>query len=135
MLSYQQNRWYLFDGSLIRAYGHQLNGIVEALLIRCITSKGETFLLPVTEPWPGYPDSWKDSLLEIAGHASNEWVKITSNNESKRFEVVEAAEFNQLNPVVWPEESLENIVNKAFPGSYFVDSLEHPLMAELYSDR
>ena len=50
---------------------------------------GDTFIFPVTEPWWGYPSSWRDSLLDVVDAATTHWVKMVSDADTQRYAIIE----------------------------------------------
>ena len=106
--------------SLGDTYTGRIKYLSYATLFLGITETGETFVLPVTEPWKGYPYSWRDSLLEAVNITRKEWVKIDINTQAKCHEIIDQKP-SRTQPN-WPPESFEEILQEAFPGEFYVDS-------------
>jgi hypothetical protein len=76
----------------------------------------------------GKLDDWNRSALRIKEIAQKNWVRVLSNRSHGCYEPIVAKEFDD--EPVWPEESLEELVNEAFKDHY-IDSLDHPVLKKL----
>jgi hypothetical protein len=63
--------------------------------------------------------------------AKSSWVRIIPNHEAGQYDTAVAVE--QQREPVWPEESFETILEKAFAGR-IIDSLDHEVIKELRGD-
>lgn len=124
-----EDRWYLLSSDIVEAFPKQIKGLSYARLYQGITDAGETFVLPVTEPWRGYPSSWRDSLLDIVDIAADNWVKVASNNERQIYEIEEQK--HSRIPPAWLVDEFEDILRLAFAGEFYIHSLDHPILNAL----
>jgi hypothetical protein len=125
VVGYIDHQWFLFDGRLIDEYGELISYISNAILFLAIDKSGEEFILPVTEPWSSYPESWRDSLLDIVDVARNNWVIIDKDGYHKKYIMEKSLLSEQPD---WSPESFQSLLNRAFPGELYVNSIEHPIM-------
>jgi hypothetical protein len=76
----------------------------------------------------GKLDEWNRSAMRIKEIAKKDWVRVLSNRSQGCYEPIIAKDFSD--EPVWPEESLEELVNEAFKDHY-IDSLDHPVLKKL----
>jgi len=129
-IAYSNNRWYLFENSIAAYYQGQLKKLSQATLYQGITEEGKNFILPVVKPWPGYTQSWYQSLNDIVKDATDKYLKIESDTSIDSYIVVD--EKRLTNKVQWPQDDFEDLLAAAFPDEHYVDHEDHPLLDELY---
>jgi len=129
-IAHNNGHWYLFDNNIADFYQGQLKKLSQATLYQGITEAGQSFILPVVKPWPGYTDSWYRSLSDIADSATEKYLKIECDSSINSYAIVE--EKRLTNQVQWPQDIFAEILTAAFPDEYYVDQEDHPLLDELY---
>jgi len=130
-VAYHNNHWYLFHSDISNHYAGKLKKLSNATLYQGITDKGEEFILPVVEPWPGYADSWYNSLQNIAQQAQDKYIKIEKNNNQDCYDIIDS---KRIIGNTNTQSTLEHVIDKAFPDPYYVDYDAHTLLDELYID-
>jgi len=129
-VAHNNGHWYLFDNTIADDLQGQLKKLSQATLYQGITETGQSFILPVVKPWPGYTDSWYRSLSHIADQATDKYLKIECDSSINNYAIVE--EKRLTNQVQWPQDDFDEIISTAFPDEYYVNHDRHPLLDELY---
>ena len=94
-----------------------------------VTRQGTPALWPVKLPGEdGKTNHWYASAAEAAEVAMKKWIRLVANREGGADDVI-VAESIPKEPV-WPDKTMEELVNKAFAGR-FIDSEKHPVVREL----
>src|SRR5262249_37729394 len=89
----------------------------------------DVFLWPLRMPViDGRAESWSESALVAAGRAERKFVRLIPNQQQSAYDVLEA--IGSFPEPVWPEESMEQLLQGAFRGRY-IDSLQHPVVQQL----
>lgn len=102
---------------------------VPKLLITTITSHGGLFLWAVKLPdEQGRLDEWNSVAQEAAERAKVKWLRLMANTGAGTYDVLEAA--GQFPEPVWPDYSLERLLEMAFKGRV-IDSMDHPVLRRL----
>lgn len=102
---------------------------VAKLLIPTISNHGALFLWPIKLPdEQGRHDEWNAVALEAAERAKTKWVRLMANMGAGTYDVLEAA--GSFPDPVWPEKSLEQLLEIAFKGRV-IDSMDHPVLRKL----
>lgn len=97
-------------------------------LYLCVTRDGNPFFWPVNLPGPdGRLDPWSQSAHQAAAIAEKNWVRLRSNRTLGAYDVHMA---DTSPDPVWPQQSLESLVQLAFTGK-IIDSLEHRVVHAL----
>jgi len=126
------NQWYLLAGHIASECKGNIKKLATAMLYQGLTSQGGSFILPVTEPWPGYPSSWEESLKDIVEDAKTEWVKLEKDDDLKLYNIYKTQSWTQA--PAWPKDDFETLLAKAFPGENYITDIEHPVLEALYND-
>lgn len=94
-----------------------------------VTSTGVVFLWPIRLPgYDGKLDDWNRSALEAANLGSKgRWIRMQSNRSLGAYEV-STTEFPK--PPVWPEVSMDTLIQRAFKDKYLT-GLDHPVLRRL----
>lgn len=94
-----------------------------------VTRNGEAFLWPVPEGEPGSREnSWNESHRLAAQEAKSVWVRVVAD-QAKRAFVLVVARANLVEPV-WPTESLDSQISRAFAGRV-INTVAHPIVRKL----
>ena len=102
---------------------------VVKLVVPTITIHGAVFLWPVKLPdEQGRLDEWNSVALEAAERAGSRWLRLMANMGAGTYDVLEAA--GQFPEPVWPEKSLQQLLEIAFKGRV-IDSMDHPVLRRL----
>ena len=102
---------------------------VSKLLVPTITNHGALFLWPIKlQDEQGRLDEWNSVALEAAERARSKWIRLMANMGAGTYDVLEAA--GNFPDPVWPEKSLEELLEIAFKGRV-IDSLDHPVLRRL----
>lgn len=109
----------------------QIPGEVRSVEMRlAITQQGTIFLWPVPLPSNDRKEnSWNVTARIGAETARTQWVRMTSNMNAQCYDV-HVAQSATPDPV-WPEKSLQDLLQLAFGNGRLIDSLEHPVIQRL----
>lgn len=122
----QQNEAYLVSPAIRDA----LAGDVQAVrLMTAVTRHGDVFLWPVKLPGPdGRSNHWHESMATAAELATENWVRVSSNMLSNRYDVVRAT--GSLPDPVWPDKTFQELLKLSFENR-FIDDYDHPILKSL----
>ena len=102
---------------------------VAKFLLPTITNHGTLFLWPIRLPdEQGRLDEWNTVAHEAAERAKSKWVRLMANMGAGTYDVLEAA--GQFPDPVWPEASLQQLLEIAFKGRIIEDQ-DHPVLRKL----
>jgi hypothetical protein len=105
-------------GSLVRA--------VE--LYTVIDRQNNVFLVPVPLPGAnGVRNSWHESRLQAVIRGRSVWLRISSNNDLKGYDIFEATA--DLPEPIWPDITLDELLEIAFRGR-IITTVDHPVVQE-----
>ena len=120
---------YLVEPGLREELGRELTPKV---IVPCITRQSNVFLWPVSLPSStGRTNSWTQSALDAVQDAMQNWIRLVANSEAGGYDVYHPRV--QIDPPVWPDLTLEEMLEKAF-GHYLIDSLDHPRVRALLGE-
>jgi len=98
-------------------------------LLTCIARHGEIFLWPLNLPADvGRENSWNISAQRAAAIAETRWTRMQSNRASGSYDVVTS---QHIPEPIWPEKSLQELLQVAFGGGRLIDSEDHPVIQQL----
>lgn len=100
----------------------------EKVLVLYITSKDDLGIWPISAD---SSDSWTESAHDLVEAAEERWFRLESNGTTKTYEGVPP--HSDLGEPNWPIIEPEVLFEEAFKRR-FVDSLDHPVLKELYGD-
>jgi hypothetical protein len=96
----------------------------------CINRDGGMFLWPVPQPDEnGRDNDWNVTKREAAVLAETRWVRLKSNMVDRQYMILVAPP--GLPDPKWPQETMRNILERAFDKDRLIDSDDHPKMKEL----
>ncbi len=102
---------------------------VAKLLIPTITNHGALFLWAIKlSDEQGRLDEWNSVALEAAERAKTKWIRLMANMGAGTYDVLEAA--GNFPDPVWPEKSLQELLEIAFKGRV-IDDMDHPVLRRL----
>ena len=102
------------------------------LIVPCITRQHNVFLWAVSLPdASGRSNSWVESAMEAVEKGMHGWIRLVANMEAGGYDTYQPRV--QLDPPVWPDLTLEDMLEKAF-GHYMIDSLDHPRVRALFGE-
>lgn len=117
---------YLLKNNLWESYSKELNPITFYL---CQTKKGNLFFWPVKGSLQDQKlDGWNTSAHRVIKDARQNWIRLMSNQEVGRYEIMFAND--QTAVAVWPEKTLEELLEVAFDGRIISDEND-PILREL----
>lgn len=99
------------------------------MLFHCIDTNGNDFILPMMYPNPSQSKSWYNSLREILSVAANHYVDVRKNPVKSCLEIVSQKPRHQ--DPTGHCFSMEDCLGAAFPGKFYVNNPEHPLLNKL----
>lgn len=124
--------FYLVDKSLEPELAEEPT-VSTRLLVTCLTRQGEVFLWPLRLPHPdGREDTWSRSALVAAKRARMKWIRVISSWPNKKYEMREAAEYDE--EPEWLVPPFEELLKKAFAGKRITD-VSHPKIRELRGEK
>lgn len=98
------------------------------ILVPCVTALGTFFFWPIRLPdAAGKVDSWNASALAIATAKGNQWLRLTSNQESGSY--VASQPVGLRPPPDWPAD-IDALYRKAV-NAVLISDLSHPLLKRL----
>lgn len=98
-------------------------------LLTCIARHDEIFLWPLNLPSDvGRENSWNISAQRAAVIAETRWTRMQSNRASGSYNVVTS---QHIPEPIWPEKSLQDLLQIAFGGGRLIDSEDHPVIQQL----
>jgi hypothetical protein len=108
-----------------------LDGHVRRVVLRlAVTTDGHYFVWPLrVADKAGNLDEYARTALLAAEQAEKKWVRMQANKQTKSFDRYIAENQSRPEPV-WPSESFNSIVTKAFHGNV-IDTEGHPLIRKL----
>tara|TARA_B100000700_G_C14860055_1_gene768201 strand:- start:295 stop:882 length:588 start_codon:yes stop_codon:yes gene_type:complete len=96
-----------------------------------IDRQGNIFLWPVPPmPEEGNENPWNQSQREVAELAEDKWVRLTSNRAVGCYEPLEAQ--GEIPEPVWPDLSMDEILEIAFGSTHVITDNEHPALQKLW---
>jgi hypothetical protein len=102
---------------------------VPKILFTTITSHGALFLWPIKLPDErGRLDDWNAVALEAAERAKSNWIRLMANKGAGTYDVLEAAA--TFPDPVWPEATLQKLLELAFRDR-FIDDMNHHVLRAL----
>ena len=120
---------YLVEPGLREELGRELTPKV---IVPCITRQSNIFLWPVSLPSStGRTNTWTQSALDAVQEAMQGWIRLVANSEAGGYDAYHPRV--QIDPPVWPDLTLEEMLEKAF-GHYLIDSLDHPRVRALLGE-
>jgi hypothetical protein len=92
---------------------------------------GVLSLWPVPMPAAdGNTNSWHASHREAAGHAEENWIRMTSSRQEGCYVVHKA--IGDIPEPIWPEElKMRDLLELAFRDGRLIDKVEHPAIRAL----
>jgi hypothetical protein len=124
-LGFIDNQNYLVKKSLLEDYPKSFDkmGFANATLYGGITAKGDLFFLPVYHPRSKNQQQYRFYMNRVKMAQSN-WINIKEDDEGSHV-TIKTFE-NILQPE--PEMTLAQMINEAFPGEYYIQNSQHPLL-------
>src|SRR5450759_1126237 len=102
------------------------------LIVPCITRQHHVFLWAVALPdQSGRANTWAQSAMEAVQKGMVGWIRLVANIEAGGYDTYQPRV--QLDPPVWPDLTMEAMLEKAF-GHYMIDSLDHPRVRALFGE-
>ncbi len=120
-----ENQWYLIKTALAGASPK----FAQAKLFHCVYPDGSDFILPITQPLPGQSPHWCQSMTDIIRQAKTHWVNVRKNTLEKCYDLAHK-KLCQHVPYT-ADYTMEESLGVAFPGKYYVDRADHPLIKKL----
>lgn len=132
----------VFDGLLVedkRTGVHHLAGpavadilgkLARPTRLHTAIDRGDNpFLVPIPLPdESGQRNPWHESMSRAIELAKDRWIRVSADKRSGTYEVFEA--LGVLPEPTWPDLTMEELVEKAFPGRIIRDE-HHPVVQEL----
>ena len=81
-------------------------------------------------PEEGNENPWNQSQREVAELAEDKWVRLTSNRAVGCYEPLEAQ--REIPEPVWPDLSMDEILEIAFGSTHVITDNEHPALQKLW---
>ncbi len=106
---------------------HGIKSYFDGILCLAVTRHGEPRVWPLKQT----DNLWHVTAREIAEMAKKDWVKLISDQTAGYYVAGKASD--QSKQPAWPEESFEEILEKAFAGR-IIDTLDHEVIKELRGD-
>jgi len=128
-VAYHDGHWYLFGYDIADYYYGRLKKLSTATLYQGITEDGQSFIIPVVEPWPGYSGTWHDSLICRVEDARKCYMKIDREDNISCYSMVEKKRLSTN--VKWPKQNFEELLALAFPDDYYVVHNGNPVFEDL----
>jgi len=106
-----------------------LGGLVRPVeLFTVIDRQNNLSLVPVPLPGAnGVRNSWHESRLQALMRAKSVWLRISSNNDLKGYDIFEATA--SLPEPTWPDITLNELLEIAFRGRILA-TVDHPVVQE-----
>ena len=127
----QDRTTYWVTPNLRDALGDHLRKV---RLFTCIDKRANVFLWPAKLPTVDgsrAAQSWYASALQAAEEAKKVWVKIMGNRAIGAYEIIRAR--GDLGDPQWSDHSFEDLIKLAFREN-LIDSMEHPVIRDLYGE-
>ena len=97
-------------------------------LFTVIDRQNNLSLVPVPLPGAnGVRNSWHESRLQALMRAKSVWLRISSNNDLKGYDIFEATA--SLPEPTWPDITLNELLEIAFRGRILA-TVDHPVVQE-----
>jgi len=97
-------------------------------LYTVIDRQNNLFLVPVPLPGSkGVRNSWHESRLQAVIRARSVWLRISSNDATKGYDIYEATA--SLPEPTWPDITLDELLEIAFRGRILA-TVDHPVVQE-----
>ena len=103
------NNWYLVNPDL--AEKRHIPKVTVAQLFEGIDDKGNTFVLPLTNPISGC-ESWHDTLADVIKESRKHWVRIDRNKHDCEF--IPHHTNQKLPAPHWPDHDFDDVIERAF---------------------
>jgi len=129
-IAYHNKHYYLFSSDIASRYKGKLIKLSKAKIYQGITEEGDSFILPVVKPWPGYSSKWQATLTARVESAKTSYISMEIDDDIKCYVLVD--EKRLTNRVQWPEVTFGEIITAAFPDDYYVEDDENPIIHELH---
>lgn len=108
---------------------HEVSEDVSYVQLRLAVNRhGTPILWPLKVSTNGKSNSWNQSAMVAADSATTRWVRMRSNNLTSQYDIVAAK--HDITEPVWPEMSLQEILERAFKGR-IITSSDHPFLRQL----
>ena len=118
---------YLLNPSIAGSIGSLVR---KKALFVAINREHNLIVVPVNLPdETGRLDTWSQSRYRAVMQAMTAWVRIEANMNAGGYDQFRARE-GVISDPVWPDLSMDDIVNIAFRDLY-IDSAEHPILLKL----
>lgn len=106
-----------------------LGGLVRPVELHAVIDRqNNVFLVPIPLPGSnGVRNPWHESLAQAVERSKSVWLRISANKELGGYEIFEAT--SKLPDPVWPDISLDELLDVAFKGRIITD-LDHPIVQE-----
>jgi hypothetical protein len=118
---------YLVTHEMEEAFPAQIS---RAVIFTAINTQGALFLWPVKFSRDGHPNGWLDSAMEAARAAMEAWVRIEADLGAEQYTIRRAIGARK-DPKWETVPPLSDLLERAFPPSRVIDSVEHPVVQKL----
>jgi hypothetical protein len=120
----QRNKPYLFSAEMAAMVPNQVKTVT---LAPYIDRQGNVCLWPLKHNNINHPNDYNSTALYCAHEALTKWGHII--NTGSEYDWVPS--ISDWSDPELPDLSIEDMINKAFPGDRYVDRIDHDFMQEL----
>jgi hypothetical protein len=122
--SKERNRPYLFSGEMAEMVSLQVKRVT---LAPYVDTQLNLFLWPLKHNSLDHPNDFNSTALHCAEMALKEWGHILNTGGHYAW----VPSIGKWSDPEFPNLTIEEIIDKAFPGDRYVDSINHDFMQEL----
>lgn len=114
-LSRTSDKWWLIDAELVEEGHSQIPGLWRADLYEGVTTEGQPFLLPVTQPLQANKNTYHETLTDAVKLARKKWITVESDKAHQCFDV-SCEKAMKAEPDGWSDCDFSDVLEEAFRG-------------------